>query len=49
MLPLEYSAILLTFMRVQVVVTAFILSTLEWPFYTSCTVLKVTTKLTIIR
>ena len=38
MLPLEHSAIHLTFIKLQFVIKIFVLSILEWPFYTGFTV-----------
>ena len=38
-LPLEHSAILLTFIKLPYVIKIFVLSILEWPFHTSLTVL----------
>ena len=38
MLPLEHSAILLTFIKLPFVVKTFVLSFFEWPFYTGFTV-----------
>ena len=38
MLPLENSAILLTFIKPPFVIKIFVLSNLEWPFYTEFTV-----------
>ena len=40
MLPLEHSAILLTFIRLSVVIKTFVLSIFEWLFYTGFTVLS---------
>ena len=34
MLPLEHSAILSTFIKLQIVINIFVLSVFEWPFYT---------------
>ena len=39
MLPLEYSAILLTFIKLPFVIKIFVLSIFEWPFYLGFTVL----------
>ena len=39
MVPLEQSAILLTFIRLLFVIKIFVLSTFVWPFYTGFTVL----------
>ena len=38
MLPLEHSAILLTFIKLPFVIKTFVLSIYEWPFYTGFTV-----------
>ena len=38
MLQGEHSAILLTFIKLQFVIKSFVLSTIEWPFYTGFTV-----------
>ena len=38
MLPLEHSAILLTFIKLPFVIKIFVLSIFEWPFYIGCTV-----------
>ena len=38
MLPLEHSAILLTFIKLSFVIKTFVLSIFEWPFYTDFTV-----------
>ena len=38
MLPLEHSAILLTFIKLPFVIKIFVLSIFDWPFYTSFTV-----------
>ena len=38
MLPFEHSAILSTFIKLPFVIKIFVLSTLEWPFYTGFTV-----------
>ena len=38
MLPLEHSAILLTFIKLPFVTKTFVLSVFEWPFYTGFTV-----------
>ena len=38
MLPLEHSAILSTFIKLQFVIKIFVLSIFEWPFYTGFTV-----------
>ena len=38
MLPLEHSAILLTFIKLPFVIKIFVLSIFEWPFYTCFTV-----------
>ena len=40
MLPLEHSAILLTFIKLPVVIKTLLLSIFVWPFYTGFTVLK---------
>ena len=37
-LPLEHSAMLLTFIKLPVVFKIFVLSLFEWPFYTGFTV-----------
>ena len=37
-LPLEHSAILLTFIKLPSVIKIFVLSIFEWPFYTGFTV-----------
>ena len=37
MLQGEHSAILLTFIKLPFVIMIFVLSTIEWPFYTSFT------------
>ena len=36
--PREHSAILSTFIKLQVVIKTFVLSIIEWPFYTGFTV-----------
>ena len=38
MLPLEHSAILLTFIKLPFVIKIFVLSIFEWPFYAGFTV-----------
>ena len=38
MLPLEHSAILLTFIKLPFVLQFFVLSMFEWPFYTGFTI-----------
>ena len=38
MLPLEHSAILLTFFELPFAIKIFVLSIFEWPFYTGFTV-----------
>ena len=38
MLPLEHSAILLTFIKLPFVIESFVLSIFEWPFYRGFTV-----------
>ena len=38
MLQMEHSAILLTFIKLPIVIKIFVLSILEWPFYTGFTV-----------
>ena len=38
LLPLEHSAILLTFIKLPFVIKTFVLSRFEWPFYTYFTV-----------
>ena len=38
MLPLEHSAIISTFIKLPFVIKIFVLSILEWPFYTGFTV-----------
>ena len=40
MLPLEYSAILWTFIKLPFVIKSFVLSIFEWPLKTGFTVLK---------
>ena len=41
MLQGEHSAILLTFIKLSIVIKIFVLSILEWPFYTGFTVYSV--------
>ena len=41
MLQKEHSAILSTFIKLPVVIKTFVMSILEWPFYTGFTVLLV--------
>ena len=41
MLPLEHSAILLTFIKLPFVIKIFVLSIFEWLFYTGFTVLSI--------
>ena len=41
MLPLEHSAILLTFIKLPFVIKIFVLSIFEWPFYTGFTVHRI--------
>ena len=41
MLPLEHSAILLTFIKLHFVIKIFVLSIFEWPFYTGFTVVRI--------
>ena len=40
MLPLEHSAILLSFIKLPFVIKMFVLSIFEWPFYTGFTVIE---------
>ena len=40
MLPLEHSAIFLTFIKLPFVIKICVLSIFEWPFYTGFTVFK---------
>ena len=42
---LEHSAILLTFIKLPFVIKTYVLSILEWPFYTGFTVDKIHKKL----
>ena len=39
MLPLEHSAILLTFIKLPLAIKTLVLSVFEWPFYTGFTVI----------
>ena len=43
MLPLEHSAILLTFIKLPFVIKIFVVSIFEWPFYAAFTVQERTT------
>ena len=38
MLPMEHSALLLTFIKIPVIIKTFVLSIFEWLFYTGFTV-----------
>ena len=49
MLPLEHSAVLLTFIKLPFVIKSFVLSIFEWLFYTGFTVINQTVELDCLK